>query len=322
MRGFTIHATDGDIGSVDEFLFDDEQWTIRYLVVNTGGWLTGRLVLVSPIAFRSVDWDRETFDVALTRQQVEQSPSIATDQPVSRQQEECSRYYGYPYYWDGLGLWGAGMYPRIAYLSAVNSTYGETATERQPAGDPHLRSARAVTGYAIQARDGDLGHVEDFIVDDESWVLRYMVVDTRNWWPGKHVLVSPRWIESVRWTQSSVVVDLLRETIQGRQRVRPIHAAQSGVRDQAPPGSPARAVLGGDLRRVIPPQCGGLHRLRMRWDVRHVLPGAVRGWGEGVPVGEARESTNALPTRFVQDCNILDKLVTDGAGHLRYSCQG
>ena len=106
MRGFTIHATDGDMGSVDEFLFDDEQWTIRYLVVNTGGWLSGRLVLVSPIAFRSVDWDRETFDVALTRQQVEQSPSIATDQPVSRQQEEeYSRYYGYPYYWDGLGLW-------------------------------------------------------------------------------------------------------------------------------------------------------------------------------------------------------------------------
>ena len=132
MRGFTIHATDGDLGSVDEFLFDDAQWTIRYLVVNTGGWLSGRLVLVSPIAFRAGDWDRETFDVALTRQQVEQSPSIATDQPVSRQQEEeYSRYYGYPYYWDELGLWGADMYPRMAYLSAVDSTYGATATEEQ-----------------------------------------------------------------------------------------------------------------------------------------------------------------------------------------------
>jgi uncharacterized protein YrrD len=224
MRGFTIHATDGDMGSVDEFLFDDAQWTIRYLVVNTGGWLSGRLVLVSPIAFRAVDWDRETFDVALTRQQVEQSPSIATDQPVSRQQEEeYSRYYGYPYYWDGLGLWGADMYPRMAYLSAVDSTYGdgEMATARPPTGDPHLRSAREVTGYTIQARDGDLGHVEDFIVDDESWVLRYMVVDTRNWWPGKHVLVSPRWIESVCWPQSSVVVDLLRETIRAGKEYDP-----------------------------------------------------------------------------------------------------
>ena len=214
MRGFTIHATDGDIDAVDEFLFDDEQWTIRYLVVNTGGWLTGRLVLVSPIAFRAVDWDRETFDVALTRQQVEQSPSLAPDQPLTRQQEEAySRYYDYPYYWDGLGLWGAGIYPRMATMSTVNATSGVTATERQPEDDPHLRSARQVTGYAIQARDGALGHVEDFIVDDESWALRYMVVDTRNWWPGKHVLVPPQWIESVCWPQSSVVVGLLRETI-------------------------------------------------------------------------------------------------------------
>ena len=81
MRGFTIHATDGDMGAVDEFLFDDEHWTMRYLVAHTGDWLTGRLVLVSPMAFRAVAWDRETFDVALTRQQ-----------------EEYARYYGYPYY--------------------------------------------------------------------------------------------------------------------------------------------------------------------------------------------------------------------------------
>lgn len=214
MRGFTIHATDGDMGSVDDFLFDDQQWTIRYLVANTGGWLTSRLVLVSPIAFRSADGARETFDVALTRQQVENSPSIATDQPVSRQLEaEYSRYYGYPCYWAGQGLWGAGMYPRMADMAAVSSTSRELETGRPPEGDPYLRSAREVTGYAIQARDGDLGHVEDFIVDDESWGLRYLVVDTRNWWPGKHVLVSPRWIDSVSWTQSSVVVDLVRETI-------------------------------------------------------------------------------------------------------------
>ena len=245
MRGFTIHATDGDMGAVDECLFDDEQWTIRYLVVNTGGWLTGRLMLVSPIAFRAVDWDRQTFDVALTRQQVEQSPSMATDQPVSRQQEEeYSRYYGYPYYWDGLGLWGAGMSPRLATISAVNSTSGETATERPSTDAPRLRSAREVTGYAIQARDGILGHVDDCLVDDESWALRYMVVDTHHWWPGKHVLVPPQWIEAVRWPQSSIVVDLLRETIKAGAEYDPSTLRTSGVRDQAPPESPARAVLG------------------------------------------------------------------------------
>jgi hypothetical protein len=99
-------------------------------------------------------------------------------------------------------------------------------------------------GYTIQARDGALGHVEDFIVDDESWALRYMVVDTRNWWPGKHVLVPPQWIESVRWPQSSVVVDLLRETIKAGAEYDPSTLCTSGVRDQAPPASPARAVLG------------------------------------------------------------------------------
>jgi hypothetical protein len=101
----------------------------------------------------------------------------------------------------------------MADMAAASSTSQELETGRPPEGDPYLRSAREVTGYAIQARDGDLGHVEDFIVDDESWGLRYLVVDTRNWWPGKHVLVSPRWIDAVSWTQSSVVVDLVRETI-------------------------------------------------------------------------------------------------------------
>jgi hypothetical protein len=247
MRGFTIHAADGDMGTVDEFLFDDEQWAIRYLVVHTDGWLSGRLVLVSPIACRAVDGDRETFDVALTRQQVEQSPNIATDQPVSRQQEEeYARYYGYPYYWDGLGLWGASIYPRLATRSAVHSPAGETVAEQPPADAAHLRSTRAVTGYTIQARDDTLGHVEDFIVDDKSWALRYMVVDTRNWWPGKHVLVPPQWIASVHWPQSSIAVDILRETIKQGAEYDPSTLLKAGLCDQAPPESPARVGLRGD----------------------------------------------------------------------------
>jgi hypothetical protein len=216
MRGFTIRATDGEIGSVDDFLFDDEQWTIRYLVANTGSWLTGRLVLISPIAFRSIDWDAEAFDVALTRRQVEDGPSILEDQPVSRQkEEEYFRYYGYPYYWGGPGLWGMGAYPGTIFTPAP--PLPERAAERQagaqPQGDQHLRSAREVKGYAIQARDGEIGHVEDFIADDETWAIRYIVVDTRNWWPGKKVLVAPQWISEVSWAESRVRVDLSRETI-------------------------------------------------------------------------------------------------------------
>ena len=138
------------------------------------------------------------------------------------------------------------MYPRMASLCAVDAINGVTVTARPPTGNPHLRSARVGIDDASQARNGDLGHVDACIVDDESWVLRSLVVDTRTWWPGTHVLVSPPWITSVRWTQSRVVVDRLRETIKARSEYDPSHAAQSGGRDQAPRGSPTRAILGGD----------------------------------------------------------------------------
>jgi len=227
MRGYTIDAIDGAIGTVDDLLFDDAQWTIRYLVVNTGGWLTGRLVLISPIAFREVHWEAKRFDIALTRQQIEESPSIAEDQPVSRQmEEEYFRYYGYPFYWSGLGLWAAGMYPSpLPPTTSVRPGYRDTAGQQQStsnrAGDPHLRSTRQVTGYAIHARDGEIGHVDDFIVDDATWAIRYVVVATRNWWPGKKVLVSPRWLTSIHWGEARVAVDLSREAIKEAPEYEP-----------------------------------------------------------------------------------------------------
>jgi len=221
LRGHTIQAADGEIGKVDQFLFDDQTWTIRYLVVNTGNWLLERLVLVSPIAIRAIDWQQRLVEVNLNREQVEHSPNIASDQPVSRQQEEeYFRYYRYPPYWGGPGLWGTGLYPPYAgYAGAAGppadmlpmAEPSPAQTERQ--GDPHLRSTHEVVGYSIQARDGEIGHVEDFIVDDATWSIRYMVVATRNRWPGKKVLISPRWIESVSWSARTVAVDLTREAV-------------------------------------------------------------------------------------------------------------
>lgn len=223
LRGYRLRATDGEIGSVDDLLFDDEQWTIRYLVANTGGWLTGQLVLLSPIVLGQADWEGKALAVGLTRAQIEQSPDIATDQPVSRQHEaELAQYYGYLPYWGGTGLWGAGMTPYALSGIAtppIVSPGSTTATERALAGpemaqgNQHLRSTRAVRGYHIHARDGEIGHVDDFIVDDDTWAIRYLVVDTRNWWPGKHVLVAPQRIGAIDWASSSVKVDLLRETI-------------------------------------------------------------------------------------------------------------
>jgi hypothetical protein len=206
LYGYTIEAVDGDIGKVSEFLFDDQFWTVRYLVIKTGSWLMQRRVLIAPAALGQPAWETQRFPVALSREQIEQSPDIKTDQPVSRQQEVALHaHYGWPSYWDMAVPVGSAPIP-------VPPPAMEVA-EIDAHGDPHLRSTQAVMGYYIQARDGDIGHVEDFIVADDTWSIRYMVVDTRNWWPGKKVLISPWWITEVNWGTSRVRVHINRETI-------------------------------------------------------------------------------------------------------------
>jgi hypothetical protein len=217
LRGFTIRARDGEIGTLDQFYFDDETWTVRYFLVNTGGWLPGRLVLVSPISLRQAEWQSKRLDVALTKKQIEDSPPIDTHKPVSRQHEAVYLgYYGYPYYWGGPHLWGIASYPAGLTVQREAVTEAEAAEARagKESPDSHLRSTDEVTGYHIEATDGEIGHVEDFVVDDETWAIRYLEVDTRNWWPGKKVLVAPQWIDNVSWPDSKVYVDLKRETIQ------------------------------------------------------------------------------------------------------------
>lgn len=216
LKGFAIRARDGEIGTLDQFYFDDESWAIRYLVVNTGGWLSGRLVLVSPIALRQAEWQSKRLDVALTKKQVEDSPLIDTHKPVSRQHEAVYLgYYNYPYYWRGANLWGLGSYPADLTVQKGAMTQAETAQAKagKESDESHLRSTDEVTGYHAEAADGEIGHVKDFLVDDETWAVRYLEVDTRNWWPGKKVLLSPQWINHVSWSDSKVYVDLSRETI-------------------------------------------------------------------------------------------------------------
>jgi len=223
LKGVTIQATDGDIGSVQDLYFDDHSWTVRYLVVDTGTWLPGRQVLISPFAFRAVS-GASWLQTTLTKDQIETSPSIDTDRPVNRQREiEYSRYYGYPHYWVGPFRWG-----EVAYPSTLDLAYaGVPVTPLQPSMveeemlareresvNPNLRSARNVMGDYIQATDGDLGHVEDFLVDDETWAIRYIIVDTRNWLPGRKVLVSPEWIQRVSWEDSKVYMDLSKRHIE------------------------------------------------------------------------------------------------------------
>ncbi|HEY3443747.1 MAG TPA: PRC-barrel domain-containing protein [Paludibaculum sp.] len=215
LKGFVIRASDGDLGTVVEPYFDDETWAIRYFTVDTGSWLGGRRVLISPMFVLGADWQGKCLDVALTKKQVEDSPSIDTNLPVSRQHEATYLgYYGYPNYWDGPYLWGPSYYPMG--LAVTAPTFVDPAEDgtRTASADSHLRSAEAVTGYSIDAADGEIGHVCGFVVDDEAWAIRYIEVATRNWWPGKKVLFSPGWVERVSWPDATVHVGLLREAIQ------------------------------------------------------------------------------------------------------------
>ena len=206
LHGHSLEATDGSIGHVHAFYFDDTSWTVRYVVVDTGTWLPGRRVLISPTAFGRFSTETDQLPVHLSKEQVEQSPHIDTDQPVSRQHETAlHEYYEWPVYWGALSPVKAG--------SAALPPPAIADAEASEQADPTLRSTEEVIDYYIHARDGDLGHVADFLVDDENWTIRYLVVDTRNWWPGKKVLVHPQWITEVSWGEAKVYVDLTQEEI-------------------------------------------------------------------------------------------------------------
>ena len=190
VKGFKLHGRDGEIGKVKEFYFDDHHWAIRYLIADTGSWLTGRAVLISPHAITEVSCDEQFIGVSLTKKEIEDSPSINSDKPVSQQFEDSYYgYYGWPAYWSGPYLWGFD--PHIIHERDKN----EPTTPEQRSWDHHLRSTHDVSGRHVQANDGAIGHVEDFLIDDETWAIRYLIVDTKNLWPGKHVLLSPQWVK-------------------------------------------------------------------------------------------------------------------------------
>jgi sporulation protein YlmC with PRC-barrel domain len=217
LKGYALGATDGEIGSVSDFLFDDSFWAVRYLVADTTKWLPGRRVLISPIALGRIDWHKKVIPVSLTRDQVKNSPDIDS-RDFSRDQESAYfDYYGWPYYWVGGQVWGAEISP--GGLAAAQKTVSERLQEE--AGDTSLRSAAELTGYHIEATDGAIGHAEDLVIDDETWEVRYLIVDTQNWWPGKKVLVSPEWIDRISWDDAKVYVDLSRQAIQNSPEYGP-----------------------------------------------------------------------------------------------------
>jgi hypothetical protein len=215
MKDLTIHASDGEVGNIEEFYFDDERWAIRYMIVNTGHWLSQRQVLISPIFLRQADWENRQLHVALTKKQIENSPAIDTHKPVSRQHESAyMQYYGASNYWGGPYVWGPGSFPEdlaVPFVPAPITPHATLAPEESA--DSHLRSTAAVAGYHIEASDGEIGHLEDFLIDQDTWKIGYLKVKTHNWLPGKIVLLSPEWVDEVSWPDATVSVGLSRETI-------------------------------------------------------------------------------------------------------------
>lgn len=209
LRGYDLKARDGSIGRCADFLLDDETWTVRYMVADTRKWLPGRQVLVTPIALGDPDWQRQEFPVRLTRDQIQAAPELDEHAPVTRRYETWyHEHFGWPAYWQGTGLWGSMAVPRALFQD------GEGKIESGPElEEPHLYLASEVMKYSLRATDGEIGHVEDFILDDEHWTVRHLVAATRDWLPGKKVLIpSPR-LERVSWQDAVLEVGLSREKV-------------------------------------------------------------------------------------------------------------
>jgi len=212
LYGNKLAALDGDIGHISDFYFDDHVWVVRYAVANTGTWLSGRLVLLSPHAFGKLAPYEETLHINLHKSQIQDCPAIDLHKPVSRQYEvEYYRYYGWPAYWAGDAMWGVGGFPVL-----VPPLRDEIETQRvyYHRDDEHLRSTREVTGYPIEAIDGRIGHVSGFLVDDRSWAIREVVVEAGHWYSGKEIRIPVSKIERISYRETKVVVNLSKADIQ------------------------------------------------------------------------------------------------------------
>jgi len=207
LKGHALNATDGEIGTLQEVFFDGSEWVVRYFVVRTGSWLGGREVLIAPRSVKGVDSQSSSLEVLLTREKVRNSPLVGSEKPVSRHyEEEFFRYYQWERYWIASTLLGTP--------EREGGGPGREGRLPEKPEHPHLCSSDELTGYSIHARDGDIGHVGDLIIDDQDWKVCFLEVDTRTWLPGKHVLMAPAWIREINWFETHVAVDLKRASIE------------------------------------------------------------------------------------------------------------
>lgn len=232
IKGYEVEATDGSIGTVSDWLFEDVGWAVRWLVVDVGHWLTGRKVLLPRYVLESPDRSLGHLPVKLTLQQVKDGPEVDMKQPVARQIEaNVDTYYrrvAYPIGSDGP------LVNRLAQPSGETLPFGPASDDVEPdaPGDPHLRSIAALTGSHVHATDADIGHIDNFLLEDRNWRIRYLAVDTGNWWPGEKVLISPRSVQQIDWAERSIHVDIDRRKIEGGPRYDPAIPVDSAYEDK------------------------------------------------------------------------------------------
>jgi len=218
LEGYKIKATDGEIGKVYDFYFDDVTWNIRYIVVDTGNWLNPNLIILSPDILNKPDWKKEIFSVNLTKDKIQKSPAADFNNPISQNYEEAiANHYGWPLYWTSIDTAMFGAVPLVNNIPNQN----ENESKNKTLSEYNLRSTAKLEGYKIHANDGTIGHIEDFIVDDEIWSIRYIVVDTGKWLPGKKVLVAIQWINKISWNDSEIYVDLSKLAIEKSPEFNP-----------------------------------------------------------------------------------------------------
>lgn len=218
-KHYNLLASDGDIGKVRDFFFNDIFWIIKYLVADTGDWLRERLVLISPVTLGKPDWESKLLPVKLTKDKIENSPPVEKHRPVSWQKEsELMKYYSLPM--DAApGIGSIQSTEMILLQERIKNSNNKK--KKEEAKDGHLRSAEEVTGYDIEATDGTIGHVDDFIIEDKSWIIHYIVVNTKSWFTGQKVLVSPNWINKVDWANSKVYINMDTESIKNSPEFDP-----------------------------------------------------------------------------------------------------
>lgn len=235
ITGYQLRAKDGTIGSIDDLLFDESHFGVRWVVVDTGTWLPGRKVLLPPSALGEPDTDVREYPVDLDKDRIKDAPGLASDKPVSRQMEtDIYGYYGWtPYWYGGFGYPApGGMIPTGAMpVTPPASSEDPQNVQAGDLGDPQLRSANEVTGYNVEATDGSIGHIEDVMVDETEWAVRYLMVDTKNWWPGKKVLISPDWRREIVWSEQKITVDVTRDKVKNAPEFDPTMTVDRNYED-------------------------------------------------------------------------------------------